>query len=422
MRVPRLRAGSGVAGIGVAIGVASLAGYALLALVGKVLDPASFGLFVAFWGVLFGLGSSLSTIEQESARRAANSETETGPSTGTVTAAAAVLAVGAAALTLLPPVASRLYGDPESTIGLVVVVAAFGFAVQFAVRGVLIGSDEVGQYAGLVVAEALSRLVLLLVIIVAVGLTLPTAAVAVGVGSFAWVLWARRLGSVVPLGRPQVRTLGPALRRAASLMVAAALTASVITGYPTMVTALTDTPPGAAGGAVFAALTVSRIPLLLVSPIQALAVPAVVRWSAQGDGAPSPLRRMLVLGTGGAVLLAVVGGLVGALVGPWVVRVVYTDEYDVEGLAVGLLVASSCLLAWVLLLSAALVALSAYRHMIGAWAVAAGSTALWLTVSDLDVVATTAVGALVGPLAALAWALPALWSQTAAPARTSGAG
>lgn len=411
MKLLRRPAAAGVAGIGVAIGAASLAGYALLAVVGRLLTPADFGLFVAFWGVLFGIGSSLSTIEQETARRTAKGVGERGPSVPAVTAASAVIAALAAAVTLLPPVASRLYGSADSRIGLIVVLAALGFAIQFAVRGVLIGSGSVRGYAGIVVAEAVSRLVLLLVIAASLGVNLSSAAVAVAIGSYAWLGWFRRARVVLPRARLEAHEWWHASRRAGSLMLAAALTASVITGYPTMVAALTDSAPGAAGGSVFAALTVSRVPLLLVSPIQAMAVPAVVRWRhSTQSGGRSMLRRVLIAGTLSFAVLAIIGGAVGWLWGPRVVQLVYGTAYDVAPAAVALLVTSAFLLAWVLLMSAAFVALAAYRRMIVMWAAAAGLTALWLAVSPLGVVQTTAIGALIGPMAAMAWGIPSLWS------------
>jgi O-antigen/teichoic acid export membrane protein len=193
-------------------------------------------------------------------------------------------------------------------------------------------------------------------------------------------------------------------------MIGAALTASVITGFPTLVTALTDGAPGVAGGAVFAAITVSRVPLLLFSPVQAVAVPFVVRTHARGgsEGA-SALRRMLVLGTAGFLALGAVTGAAAWVAGPWVVRLVYGDAYDVPAPAIALLVLSACLLAWVQLLSAALIALAAHRSMLLVWAAAVTATVVWLVVSPVDVVATTAVGSLVGPLAALLCATPVLW-------------
>jgi O-antigen/teichoic acid export membrane protein len=404
------RADSGIARIGVATAVGSLAGYALLALVGRALGPADFGLFVAFWGVLFGVGSSLSTIEQETARRAASTAPEDGLPTGAVTTAAAAIAGLAAALTLLPPVAERLYGQADSGIGLVVLVAALGFAVQFAVRGLLIGSGATRGYAWLLVAEALARLVVLLAFLALLDLDLQTAAVAVAVGSFAWLGWAARAREVLP-GRGVTGSVWrAATARAGSLMLGAALTASVITGFPTLVTALTDGAPGVAGGAVFAAITVSRVPLLLFSPVQAVAVPFVVRThDSPGPEGTAALRRILVLGTAGFLALGTVAAAVAWVIGPWAVRLVYGDAYDVPAPAIALLVLSACLLAWVQLLSAALIALAAHRGMLLMWAVAVAATVAWLVVSPFDVVATTAVGSLIGPLAALLCAAPMLW-------------
>ena len=410
MRSTARKTGAGIAGIGVATGVASLAGYGLLALVGRALGPADFGLFVAFWGVLFGVGSSLSTIEQETARRAASATPDDGPPTGAVAAAAAAIAGLAAAATLLPPVAQRLYGQADSRIGLVVLVAALGFAAQFAVRGLLIGSGATRGYAGLLVTEAAARLVVLLTFLAVLDLDLQLAAVAVAVGSFAWLGWAGRARAALPGRDVSGRVWRAATARAGSLMLGAALTASVITGFPTLVTALTDGTPGVAGGAVFAAITVSRLPLLLFSPIQAVAVPFVVRT----HGTPGPegtgaLRRMLVLGTAGFLTLGALAAAVAWAIGPWAVRLVYGDAYDVPAPAIALLVLSACLLAWVQLLSAALIALAAHRGMLLMWGAAVAATVAWLVLSPFDVVATTAVGSLAGPLAALMCAAPMLW-------------
>ncbi|MCZ2806486.1 hypothetical protein O2W18_15355 [Modestobacter sp. VKM Ac-2983] len=405
------RAGAGVARIGVAVAASSAAGYVLLALVGRALDPAEFGLFVAFWGVLFGLGSSLSTIEQETARRAAGGADDgTGPPVAAVTTAAALLAGLVAALTLVPAVADRVYGGSDSRVGLVVVVAALGFAVQFAVRGVLIGSDAVGSYSWLLVVEPAARLVVLLALLALFQLSLVTAAIAVAAGSFAWLAWFGRAREFLPRRRLSTAIWRSAGVRAGSLMLGAGLTASVITGFPSLVTVLTGEVPGAAGGTVFAALTVSRVPLLVVSPVQALTVPYVVRARADsGPDSTSRLRRGLVLGTVGFVVLGAAAGVVAWVVGPWVVRLVYGDAYRIAGSAIALLVLSACLLAWVQLLSAAFIALDAHRAMISMWALAVAATVVWLLASPLDVVATTAVGSLVGPLAALGCAVPLLW-------------
>ena len=405
------RAG-GIAGIGAAIAVASIAGYVLLVVIGRSLDPAEFGRFIAFWGVLFGLGGSLSTLEQESARRSARRDLARSPSAGSVAVIGAALAAAVGALSLVPAVADRVYGAQATAFGLIVVVASVGFAVQFSVRGFLVGSGRSRSFALLVVAEAAMRLVLVLAVVVGGTLEPVSAALAVGAGSFAWLAWPRPTRTVLSTARTLWGDVRQAGGRAASLMGGGALTAAVITGFPTLVTALTGESPGAAGGALFAALTVSRVPLLLVSPIQAVAVPRVASWrTALDEGRPSPAARVLTLGTLAAVGAGVLGGLAGFLLGPWAVRFLYGQDYVVGHLAVGVLVLSACLLAWLLLLSAALIALSAHRSMVATWLAATCSTCIWLVVSPLALVATTAIGALVGPVVGLLVALPAVRSR-----------
>ena len=71
------RLGGMVAGIGAAIGVASLAGIVLTVLVARYLSPADYVLFTSFWGVIFGIGGALSIVEQEAARQTTPESTET---------------------------------------------------------------------------------------------------------------------------------------------------------------------------------------------------------------------------------------------------------------------------------------------------------------------------------------------------------
>jgi O-antigen/teichoic acid export membrane protein len=402
------RRGALFASVAAGYGVASVAGYVLLAVVGRTLTPGQFGLFVVFWGILFALGGSLTTTEQEAARRTASGDEAATPALGTVALASAMLAGLAAALTLVPPIADRLYGDVSRVVGVLVVLAVISWAVQFAVRGALIGSGHVRGFAGLTVAEAVLRIVLLLLVLATFGLNLVTAAIAVIGGSFAWLIWFGRGRAILRLVDRNWRAWWGGLRRSLSLMVGAALTAAVITGYPTLVTALTGQVPGE----IFAILTITRAPLLLLSPVQAVAVPAVVRWRAQAQvRGLSRIRGGLVGGTVAAAILSGLGGVVGWLSGPWVLQLVYGHAYHVERVDAALLAASTLLLGWLSLVSAALIALSAYRFMILVWLSATIVTALWLAISPLGVADTTAMGALIGPLAGMAVGLPGLWTR-----------
>lgn len=402
-------------GVGLAIAVSSVVGYLLLALIGRALSPEDFGLFVSYWGVLFGLASSLSTIEQEAAKQSAEGATAGRAPIHRVAISAAVIATAAAALTLLPPVAERLYGEADSRLGVLVVLATLGFAVQFMVRGLLMGNDRIPAYSGIVIAEAAVRLLVLLAVWVTVGVTLGTAAAAVAVGSYAWIGWIRQARRV------DRREAGPAatstgwrapFARAGSLMLAAALMACMITGYPTMVTAFSGGTLGVEGGIVFAALTVSRVPLLFVAPLQALAVPTIVAWRQDPTKTTHDSRRLLVLGALGVLGIALVGAVAAWFVGPWGVQLAYGANYVVAPEAVAGLVFSACVLGLLQLMSAALVAFGSYRWMIVVWGVSVATTAVWLLLSPLDIVASTVVGAVLGPVAGSVLALTTLWRLT----------
>ncbi|MBD7979278.1 MULTISPECIES: polysaccharide biosynthesis protein [Oerskovia] len=404
---------SGILGVGSAVAVSSVAGYLLLAVVGRTLTTSEFALFMSFWGLLFGLASSMSMVEQEAARQSAGGEKDHSAPILRVALAAGAIATTVAALTLLPAVSVRLYGHAESGMGVLVVIATLGFAAQFMVRGLLIGADDIRGYAGLVVAEPTSRLLVLAVVWLTVGVTLGSAAAAVAVGAFAWIGWvgpARRL-----LRRTQVQAgfgvrswLDP-LRRAGSLMLGAALTAALITGYTTMVTAFSGGAPGAAGGAVFAALTVSRLPLLFVAPLQALAVPTILRWQQAGTNTVKDAHRLLVLAATGTLAVGLVGGLVAWFIGPWAVQVALGAKYVVSPATIAVLVFSACFLGLLQLASAALIAFGSYRWMATVWATATGTTALWLLLNPFDIVLSAVVGALVGPVVGVCVALVVLW-------------
>lgn len=417
------RVSSRLLGVGAAIVVSSVIGYLLLAVVGRALSPEDFGLFISYWGVLFGLASSLSTIEQEAAKQSAEGETTGRAPIHRVALSAAAIASVAAALTLLPPVASRLYGEADSKLGVLVLLATIGFAVQFTIRGLLIGSGNVRGYSGLVVAEAATRLVLLLLAWMTIGLALGTAAAAVAAGSYAWVGWirqARRADRHLPDDKAR-GTLGwraPAAR-ASSLMAAAGLTACMITGYPTMVTAFSGGTLGVAGGTIFAALTVSRVPLLFVAPLQALAVPTIVQWRQTSSASQRNPRVLLTIGSAGIVAIAVLGAFAAWFIGPWGVQLAYGANYVVAPAAIAGLVFSACILGLLQLMSAALVAFGNYRWMIAVWGAAVLTTAVWLFVSPLDVVASTVVGSVIGPVTGATVGMARLWRLVGSPATVS---
>ncbi|MET0134875.1 MAG: hypothetical protein ABW215_14935 [Kibdelosporangium sp.] len=391
--------------VGIAILVGSVLGYVVTLGVGRLLSPAEFTTFITFWGIIFGLGSALSPLEQEVGRLSAVAALD-GRKPGvdvlrsTVAGGAVVALIGL--VLLIPPLNSRMFGE-HYWLGPVVLAGAIGFAVQFTVRGLLVGQRQTGRYAWLIMIEAAVR-PLLIGVLVVVGLAqmLPLA-VAVAVGSFAWLAFAVRAKGMVDRSAPG-ESWQSVTNRMLVLMLGAGLTASVITGYPAVVRLLAPADDEARIGALFAALTIARVPLLMFAAVQALAVPMVVRLSSSSAGLRK-LRRTIALGTVGALVLAAVGALVGLLVGPWLVTLLYTAEYQVDGYAVAGLVWSSVLLATVQLLAAVLVARKQGSLVLATWAVVAVVSAVVLLFWPGDTVLRATLGLVFGPTAGLVLAV-----------------
>jgi O-antigen/teichoic acid export membrane protein len=389
--------------IGLSLLVAIALGYVLTLLATRWLGPENSKVYLSFWGILMGLGSALSPLEQELSRQSAVAALDGGragkPALRALTVGAVTVAVVAALTLVVPVLSDRLYAG-QTGLGVVVLCGAIAFACQFAARGLLVGQQRIKPYSGLVVAEAAVRVVVLFGVFFA-GLTgLTSFAIAAAAGSFAWLLFVRPVSGLVD-PHAEGEGWGPVTARILVLMAGAGLTASVITGYPAMVSLLAPGGSDADVGILFATLTVSRVPLLLLSPLQALAVPTVVRLSGTADGVHR-LRRLLALGALGTVALGVVGALVGWLIGPWLVSLLYGSKFVAQGWWVAWMVWGAVLLTALQLMTAVLVARKQANKVLVTWAVVAVTTAVVLLVAPGDPVFKAVAGLAVAPTLGLA--------------------
>jgi O-antigen/teichoic acid export membrane protein len=349
-----------------------------------------------------GLGSALSPLEQELSRQSAVAGLDGGkvgkPALRALTVGAVIVTV-VAGLTFVPPLADRLYRG-HTELAVIVLCGAIAFACQFATRGLLVGHHLIRPYSWLVLAEALVRVLVLGAVVVA-GITgLTSLALAAAAGSFAWLLFVRPAGKLID---PQLDGDGwrPVTARIVQLMLGAGLTASVITGYPAMVTLLAPGGDQTQVGTLFAALTVSRVPLLLLSPLQALAVPTVVRLSGTAEGMHR-LRKLLAAGALGTLVVGALGVVVGLLIGPWLVRLLYGAQFVAEGWWVAGMAWGAVLLTALQLMTAVLVARTQANKVLITWAVVAASTALVLLLLPGGTLLKAVAGLAAGPTVGLA--------------------
>ncbi|SFW58067.1 Membrane protein involved in the export of O-antigen and teichoic acid [Amycolatopsis australiensis] len=389
--------------IGFSLLVAIALGYVLTLLATRWLGPQNSKVYLSFWGILMGLGSALSPLEQELSRQSAVAALDGGragkPALRALTVGAVTAAVVAALTLVVPVLSDRLYAG-NTGLGVIVLCGAVAFACQFAARGLLVGQQRIKPYSGLVVAEAAVRVLVLFGVFFA-GLTgLTSFAIAAATGSFAWLLFVRPVSRLVD---PHADGEGwrPVTGRILVLMTGAALTASVITGYPAMVSLLAPGGSDAAVGVFFATLTVSRVPLLLLSPLQALAVPTVVRLSGTEDGRHR-LRKLLAAGALGTVVVGVVGALAGWLIGPWLVKLLYGADFVAQGWWVAWMVWGAVVLTALQLMTAVLVARKQANKVLVTWAVVAVATAVVLLAAPGDPVFKAVSGLAVAPTLGLA--------------------
>lgn len=388
--------------IGVYLLIAIALGYVLTVVWGRTLSKADNAVLLSFWGVLMGLGAALSPLEQELSRQSAHAALA-GRKAGrpaVIAFVTSLVAVTVAALfTLIPPVTDKVYGG-QFALAVIVLAGGLSFAFQFAARGLLIGQNQVRSYSWLILVEAAVRILVVAALVVA-GLTqVYWFAIAAATGSFAWLLFARGAARLVDPKLDVEEPAKPIVTNMLMLLAGAGLTASVITGYPALVSLLTPGGDKEKLGVLFLALFVARTPLTLLSPVQALAVPTVVRLSSTEEG-KHRLRRLLALGSAGALALAALGALVGYLIGPWAVRLVYGAKNDPEAWWMAGLVWSSVLLAAMQLLAAVLVAQAKAVKVLITWAAVVVATALVLLFFPGDTIVRAVVGLAAGPTVGL---------------------
>jgi O-antigen/teichoic acid export membrane protein len=148
-------------------------------------------------------------------------------------------------------------------------------------------------------------------------------------------------------------------------------------------------------GVVIAAVVATRAPLLL--PLNAFSTVILTRFVLQ----PERVRRRLLLLSVAVLAASAAGAVVGGLVGPWLLRLVYGPAFDIGAGVVAALVLAAGALAVQSISGAALLAQSRHRLFAGSWLLAT-LVALALLTLDVGVDARTCLALLVGPLAGVA--------------------
>ncbi|RIJ55760.1 hypothetical protein DZF99_08220, partial [Clavibacter phaseoli] len=170
---------------------------------------------------------------------------------------------------------------------------------------------------------------------------------------------------------------GTSIRRAYLALLGAGVCAQLLLNAGPVVIAALDRTVGTAG-AFQATFSVARVPLFMLVPLQGLIVPPLVAYVRRGETA-ALIRRMTLIAAAVAGV-GVVAGVVAALVGPWVIELVFGSGRSLPGPDVGILVLGVFAHVGLVIGTQALIATDRHRDSSIAWVaalvVAAAATAL----------------------------------------------
>lgn len=395
---------SSVARVGVATAITAICGYAVLYLAARDLEPEGFSVFGVFWGA-FGLVTGAANGLLQEATREVRSAPYVGvtaaPHTRPMRVAAMVGVVAAVVIAGSSPLwASHVFVESRALSVVLLSVGLAGFCLHATLLGMLAGVNRWTEYGALMVTDAAIR----------VAVAAATFALGWGLVGFLWATVAGAVAWLImliasPASRSAARLAtsgGTAtfLRGTAHSIAAAGASAVLVMGFPVLLKA-TSGDLGATGGVVILAVTLTRAPLLV--PLTAMQGNLIAHFVDQRS---ARLRALLVPAAVVAGLGAV-GVLAAGLLGPWLLRVAFGEEYLAAGELLAWLTAAAVAIAMLTLTGAATVAAALHRAYALGWIIAT-VTAIGLLLLPLALETRTVIALLGGPLVGIAVHLTAL--------------
>jgi O-antigen/teichoic acid export membrane protein len=394
-----------VARVGVATVISALCGYAVLYLAARALNPAGFSVFGVFWGAFGFVNGAAYGLLQEATRevRTANYvEIADGPRTQPIRVAAVLGLVAAIVTAATSPLwAPHVFSESLPLSVSLLCTGLAGFCIHATLLGLLAGTGRWTGYGVLMVIDAVMR-VTVAVIAFVVGWGLNGFLWATVAGAVGWLL----LLAVSPSARTASRLRTPGgtatfLRGAGHSIAAASASAILVMGFPVLLKATSGDDLGAAGGVVILAVTLTRAPLLV--PLTAMQGNLIAHFV---DHRGHRLKSLVAPATV-VVALGAVGVLAAGLLGPWLIRVAFGDEYSPGGLLLAWLTAGAVAIALLTVTGAATVAAALHRSYSIGWVGATVVSTALLTL-PLPLTDRTVVALLCGPLVGIVVHLAAL--------------
>lgn len=381
----------------VAAGTSGAAGYVVLVLAARALDPETNASFLVFWGALFAVFGVLVGLTTETTRAVFASAGR-----GSTAVFPVLLGVGSAVAALVgvsgPLWAPLLFGSAWPYLLGAMVVGIVLYVLGSGLNGAAAGTADWPAYSVVVSSEAVVRMVLCAAVAV-LGAELVGLAWAVALASGTWV--------ALVLARSRYRRLltvrarGSRTSLARRMLVACSATGTsslLLVGYPVLLRVTTPSDVFAGAAPIVLSVSLSRAPLMV--PLGVYQNVLVTRVISQGVGV---LRTVLA----GLLVVTLVGSGIAWLVGPALLHLV-NPAYDVSGPVFAALVVAAGLIAMLTITGAATVALDHHHVYLAGWIAATVVAVLVLLAPaglEARVISSLVAGPVVGVAVHLRWGL-----------------
>jgi O-antigen/teichoic acid export membrane protein len=393
---------AGTAAVGAGLLVAGLSAYGFLLVADRALSKTEYSPLAALWSLVFLVGPGLFLpLEQEISRALAERRARN-VGGAPVFRRAATIGVGLGLGVLIVLIASARWSvdhlfDHQL---LLLVGLALGLAGGLAghlTRGSLSGTGNFRAYGTYLGADGFIR-VLGAVLCLVVGVsTAGPFGVAIGLAGL--------LAVPVALGvqRPRLDE-GPEARlsevgSALLLLLVASLSAFALMNIgPVLVKLLADESQAEAAGRFVNGVVIARIPLFLFQAVQASLLPklSALAHTGQFGDFRNGLKRLMVAVTG----LAVAGTIGGAVLGPFVVEIMF-PRADLGARTMGLLAAGAGLYMLALACAQALIALGGHLDQAVGWFLGLSALLIAVMVASSDLFLRVEIALLVGSAVSL---------------------
>jgi O-antigen/teichoic acid export membrane protein len=278
-------------------------------------------------------------------------------------------------------------------------LALAGACASHLVRGTLSGQGRFGAYARCVGGEAVVRFALGCALAAGGVASVGPYGLAVAVGPFVAIGLALR-------GERELLVPGPpapsseVTRALVSLLLGSVLSMALVNAGPVAVELLGTKADEDEAGRFLAGLVIARIPLFMFQAVQAALLPTLAALVSEGRTAD--FRRGLGRLLAGLTAVAAVGCLAASVVGPFTVRALFGEDFDLANRTMGLLAVGSGAFMVAMAIAQANIALGGHTRMALAWGAAVIALLVTLGVSSHDLFLRVELATVAGGVTALA--------------------